>query len=249
MSRRTISITGARGGHGASTVAAALALYGAGHQPTALVAQDLGSMAALLGVAVPRHGAEDVAVTPTLTLSRSAPAASSELVVMDSQNRLEAPHSPEGGERYVVVRGPCYLALRSLLAHPGAPYDGVIVVTEPGRSLRAYDVAQVLEVPVVAEIGWSAAVSRAVDAGVLPGRLHHLRDLAALRPLAFTPPRIPRHRPSTTHPTPTCSTPVPPPPTPFPPSPSPSDSGTDLPCPLLQRTRRSRRPVRGAHRR
>jgi hypothetical protein len=251
MSTRSISITGARGGHGASTVAATLALYAAGHQPTTLVAPDLESMAALLGVAVPSEGAQDVAVTPTLTLARSVSTASSEFVVIDRGSRPDAPQSPEVAERYIVVRGPCYLALRSLVAHPGEPYDGVILMVEAGRSLRAADVAQVLEVPVVAEIGWSAAVARAIDAGILPGRHHQLRDLAALRSLAVTPPRLPSHRPPTTHPTRTRSTPVPTLPThpnPFTLTPTPSESGTDLPCPLFQRTRRSRRPWRDAHR-
>ena len=40
----------------------------------------------------------------------------SEFVVIDRGSRPDAPQSPEVAERYIVVRGPCYLALRSLVA-------------------------------------------------------------------------------------------------------------------------------------
>src|SRR5207302_996364 len=66
MTSRTISLTGARGGHGTTTIAAALALFAAGHQRTALVSSDP-STAALIGVA---WSGDDsvIEVTPTLAL-------------------------------------------------------------------------------------------------------------------------------------------------------------------------------------
>ena len=50
MTPRTIALTGARGGHGTTTVAAALALFAARHGSTVLLADDPTSSAALLGV-------------------------------------------------------------------------------------------------------------------------------------------------------------------------------------------------------
>lgn len=69
----------------------------------------------------------------------------------------------------LVIR-PCYLALRRALAAPVRP-SGVVVVSEPGRSLGRRDVEQVLGVPVRAEVALDPAVARAVDAGLVAGRL------------------------------------------------------------------------------
>jgi hypothetical protein len=67
----------------------------------------------------------------------------------------------------VVVRG-CYLALRRAVDDVlTARATGVVVVEEPGRSLGAADVADVLGCPVLATIAVDPSVSRAVDAGVL----------------------------------------------------------------------------------
>lgn len=70
--------------------------------------------------------------------------------------------------RLCVVR-PCYLALRRLqeVTHP---LDGIVLVDEPGRSLRPDDVAAAAGVPVLARVPWDPAICRAVDAGVLGSR-------------------------------------------------------------------------------
>jgi MinD-like ATPase involved in chromosome partitioning or flagellar assembly len=80
-----------------------------------------------------------------------------------------------------VVR-PCYVALRRALRAPVRP-SGVVLVTEPGRSLGRRDVESVLGAPVRAEIELDPLVARAVDAGLLatrlPRGLHRaLRDAA-----------------------------------------------------------------------
>ncbi|HET7653353.1 MAG TPA: hypothetical protein VFK42_09970 [Acidimicrobiales bacterium] len=80
-----------------------------------------------------------------------------------------------------VVR-PCYVALRRALRAPVRP-SGVVLVTEPGRSLGRRDVENVLGAPVRAEIELDPLVARAVDAGLLatrlPRGLHRaLRDAA-----------------------------------------------------------------------
>ena len=79
----------------------------------------------------------------------------------------------------LVIR-PCYLALRRALDAPLRP-SGVVLVTEEGRSLGRADVEDVLGVPVRAEIRVDPAVARAVDAGLLAGRLPRGLE-RALRP-------------------------------------------------------------------
>ena len=53
MTARMIVLSGARGGHGTTTVATALAVYAAGHRRTALVSADATSTAALIGIPMP----------------------------------------------------------------------------------------------------------------------------------------------------------------------------------------------------
>ncbi|MDP9389561.1 MAG: hypothetical protein M3Q48_17010, partial [Actinomycetota bacterium] len=120
-------------------------------------------------------------------------------VVVDAGSGPAAREPADGGEHYVVLRGPCYVALASLLATSPARLDGVILVAEPERSLTARDVAEVLDLPVVATVGAGPAVARTIDAGLLVSRIRHLRELAPLRPLAADP-YAGRLRPSTARP-------------------------------------------------
>jgi hypothetical protein len=70
----------------------------------------------------------------------------------------------------LLVLRPCYLALRRALAAPIRP-SGVVLVSEPGRSLGRVDVEQVLGVPVRAKVAWDPTVARCVDAGLLGRRV------------------------------------------------------------------------------
>ncbi|MCU1351461.1 MAG: ATPase involved in chromosome partitioning, partial [Acidimicrobiales bacterium] len=72
--------------------------------------------------------------------------------------------------RSLLVTRACYLALRRASQAPVAP-SGVVLVTEPGRSLGRRDVEEVTGAPVVAELALDPAVARAVDAGILAARL------------------------------------------------------------------------------
>ncbi|MEI7592405.1 MAG: hypothetical protein WCK41_04215 [Actinomycetes bacterium] len=72
-------------------------------------------------------------------------------------------------ESFAVTRA-CYLSLRRLVAAPLRP-SGVVLVVEAGRALGRLDIEQVLGVDVVAEVVVDPAVARAVDAGLLAGRL------------------------------------------------------------------------------
>lgn len=96
-----------------------------------------------------------------------------------------AAHAPVS----LVVLHPCYLAVRRALTAAARPTGAVLVVDE-GRSLGPADVADVLGVPVVAEVPADPAVARAVDAGLLAKRLP--RSLArALRGVVAEAPGRP----------------------------------------------------------
>ena len=56
-----------------------------------------------------------------------------------------------------------------------------MLLVEPGRSLTRRDVADVCDVPVLAEIAVTANVVRTIDAGLLVSRLHRLLEFNALR--------------------------------------------------------------------
>jgi hypothetical protein len=205
---RTIVLTGARGGQGTSTVAAALAILAAGHGPTQLVPDDPRSTAALMGV-VPVLDKEWVEVCPNLTMATNShhvvltghPATT----VIDGGRIPNGPFDEDSIppvafdelERYAVLRGPCYVALSSLLV-TSRRFDGIIVLAEPGRALSERDVTDVLGIPVVATVPIEPAIARSIDAGLLLSSLHRhsarLRSLDALvrpRSTLSTPPLQP----------------------------------------------------------
>lgn len=217
----TVTFAGAKGGQGTTTVTAAAAVFAAGHGPTTLVTERPAEMATLLGIPRPADG-RPVRVTETLWLATEA-VAGTDTTIVEHHPTHENPDPEPTSEpvtRYLVVRGPCYLALSAAVARPDPAPDGIVLVAEPCRSLTARDVTEVTGVPVVAVVEVSDRVARAVDAGLLLARLHHLPALAPLSAL-MTPPA-----PTT-----------PPPPNPRPPAPSRqlpaprSTTHTDLPCP------------------
>jgi hypothetical protein len=78
----------------------------------------------------------------------------------------------------LVIR-PCYLALRRALDAPLRP-AGLVLVHESGRALARADVEEVLGVPVRAEVRVDPAIARAVDAGLLAGRMPRSLERALL---------------------------------------------------------------------
>jgi MinD-like ATPase involved in chromosome partitioning or flagellar assembly len=71
----------------------------------------------------------------------------------------------------VVVRG-CYLGLRRAVHNPLLGRSaGIVLVEEQARSLGPSEVADVLDLPVLARVAARPPVARAVDAGVLAARL------------------------------------------------------------------------------
>jgi hypothetical protein len=85
------------------------------------------------------------------------------------------------GQSLLVLR-PCYLALRRAVSSPLRP-SGVVLIEEDGRAISRRDVEAALGVPVRAMVAHDMRIARAVDAGLLNGRvpalLHRsLRDVA-----------------------------------------------------------------------
>jgi MinD superfamily P-loop ATPase len=91
-------------------------------------------------------------------------------VVVDAGSGCPPAELLATADQSLLVLRPCYLALRRAVACATRP-SGIVVVTEPGRALAARDIERALDIPVVAEVPYDPAVSRAVDAGILAGRL------------------------------------------------------------------------------
>lgn len=166
---RTISFVGARGGQGTSTLAAAFAGLAATAQRTCITSHDPISMGHLLGSQAPLPGYPQPVAT---RLRHTHPAeatigAGSELVVIDAGTIATAGTAGDEDARYAVVRGPCYLALATLVAQTDLGFDGVVLVAEEGRSLSTRDVVEIAGLPVVATVPVHPRIAQSVDAGVL----------------------------------------------------------------------------------
>lgn len=193
----TIAFVGARGGHGTTTVAASVALHLARHGRAVLVS-DPAPAAALLGIGPLDPDAAIAPVTAGLDLATAGiegidPAGVEGAVVVVDEGTIADPTLQPGpdwrvDERYLVLRGPCYVALTTVLAAGVEGIDGIVLVEEANRSLTAADVTDVLGVPVAATVTAGPKVARTIDAGLLPARIGSLRDLAALRTLARPTP-------------------------------------------------------------
>ena len=197
----------AKGGSGATVVAAALAAVLARSSPAGALLVDLaGDIPAVLGVPEPdgpgvagwlRAGATvpadalgrlEVPVGPGLALLVAGgplPEASGRgevlaaLLGADQRSVVVDCGSAPTGVALVVAAGaphsllvlrPCYLGLRRAVQSPVRP-SGVVLVEEEGRSISRADVEATLGVPVRAVVAHDRRVARAVDAGLLVGRL------------------------------------------------------------------------------
>jgi len=90
--------------------------------------------------------------------------------IIDAGSATTAGTLPDDGRRYAVLRGPCYLALSTLVTFPDLRPDGVILVAEPGRSLTASDTSAILGIPVVAIVPVRPSIARLIDAGLFARR-------------------------------------------------------------------------------
>jgi hypothetical protein len=91
-------------------------------------------------------------------------------VTVDVGTRTPPSGLSERSERSLLVTRPCYLALRRAVRSAVRP-TGVILVDEPGHGLGSRDVEHALGAPIDAVVSFDPTVLRAVDAGLLAGRL------------------------------------------------------------------------------
>ncbi len=91
-------------------------------------------------------------------------------IVIDAGTGVPPPALAAAATHSLLVTRPCYLSLRRAVA-TGLHPTGIVLIDEPGRALTARDVERSLGAPVVAELQYDPAVSRAVDAGLLASRL------------------------------------------------------------------------------
>jgi hypothetical protein len=191
--RRLFTFVGARGGHGTTTIAALAALAAACEQTTVLLSPDPAATAALVGIPL-SVGREHTPISETLTLTADPAAAAHATTVVVDGGTLTQPWEPDldglrmdERHRYLVLRGPCYVALATALVTPVERLDGIVLLAEPERALRGTDATDVLGIPVVATLPQSSAIARAIDAGLLAARHTRLRPAAQLRPLVCDP--------------------------------------------------------------
>jgi hypothetical protein len=104
-------------------------------------------------------------------------------VTIDIGTRLPPPALSARADRSLLVTRPCYLSLRRAVGSDVRP-TGVILVDEPGRSLGQRDVEHALGVPVDAVVSVDPSVARAVDAGLLTGRVPRVMTRALRRAAA-----------------------------------------------------------------
>lgn len=191
----TIQINGTRGGDGASLCTALIGLLLAEHVPVALTAPhptSIDDLAVLVGRRPVDRDPVPMTVTPTLSLG-ARPDGRGTVVIVDAgllSDRLAwsvgsttKPDASRRNRRYVVIRGPSYLGVRTLTCWDGpAPY-GLVLVHEAGRAMGPTDVETVTGLPVVGTIEWDADLATVLDAGLLPSCLPRLRQVDGLRPL------------------------------------------------------------------
>lgn len=189
----------AKGGSGTTVFAASRAL--ASPQPTLLVdlAGDVSATLGLPGLDGPgindwlgseasseRLSALEVAVDPTCRLlppgRTGTPTGARwaalverladdprDVIIDAGTGRPPAPLLDAADRRWLVTRS-CYLSLRAAVLQGCRP-TGIVLIDEPGRTLRADDVEAALGAPIAATVLVDPAIARAVDAGLLASRL------------------------------------------------------------------------------
>jgi len=93
-------------------------------------------------------------------------------IVVDAGTGFVPDDVHDAADQTVLVTRPCYLSLRRAV-HRRRPGQ-VAVIDEPDRALTVADVAQVLGVTSPVRVPHSAAIGRAVDAGLLVERAPRL---------------------------------------------------------------------------
>lgn len=91
-------------------------------------------------------------------------------VVVDAGTGAPPAELRRSADRTLLVTRACYLAVRRAVTAREV-VDGIVLVEEPGRSLKVDDLEAALGAPVVARVLLDPAVARAVDSGLLLARL------------------------------------------------------------------------------
>jgi hypothetical protein len=189
-----IVVAGAKGGQGATTVAASLAVTAAANGRR-VVLLDTGGDASyvlnrprhtvldrldrVLDPAEPSPDGIDIVELPADRIDAAEFDDLSELRAAGVQIVVDAGADPQVVRRFDAVRPrpcrvlvvrPCYLAVRRALDVPYTP-DHVVLVRERLRSLTTADVETALALPVIA-VDHDPVVARAIDAGLLVSHAH-----------------------------------------------------------------------------
>ena len=156
----------ARGGHGATTVTAALSVF----WETSVAGDEPWVKDWILGTREPVEAGDWLPILDAGVIRRDSEPAATDLVIL---------------------RGPCSIGLRSLRQHVGT-LGVLVVVREPWRTISNEDVESVLDQPVKLEIPFTERIARLSDAGLLGARLEALDEFDSLRTWALreTRPRL-----------------------------------------------------------
>ncbi len=95
----------------------------------------------------------------------------------------DPPDALRAAERNLLVTRNCYLAVSRASRAAQSP-GGVVLIEEPGRSLTPRDIELAVGAPIVTRLSWETDIARAVDAGLLRGRLPKVIDRALRRAAA-----------------------------------------------------------------
>lgn len=181
----TVTLAGTKHGTGTSTTAAALARYLAGY-PARVELID-GAPAQDLAAVVGMGAGLELGATTTLIDAGPSYVGRSHLTltagtlpaddrtafrVIDAGTLDDLTPADFNRGPVLAVARECYLSLRRATASPHlASCAGIVLIEEPGRPLGASDVANVLDLPILARIPYRMNIARAVDAGVLIARM------------------------------------------------------------------------------
>lgn len=159
------AILSTKGGQGATTFAAALALQLAHDGDDVIIAGHDGDMAAMFGCS-----ANDCWQLTDRISHRPAECAP-EMNAIHVVYVGDAAWTAQPDATSVLVVRPCYLALRNAVADERViEVDGYVLFDEPKRALGASDVSNVLGLPCLATVPVREEIARAIDAGVLAMR-------------------------------------------------------------------------------
>ena len=95
----------------------------------------------------------------------------------------DPPEALLAAERNLLITRNCYLGVSRASRSAHSP-GGIVLIEEPGRSLTARDIELAVGAPIVTRLSWETDIARAVDAGLLRGRLPKVIDRAFKRSAA-----------------------------------------------------------------